>query len=417
MEDPQIFTRPPKETATQSWLIVLVVSVLIFLIAPFGRILRDVVSGTWGAHSFLYGAGGVVVLLMVWGLVAIRRSARHGVPGIVVIALTGGIYGALIYGARGGSPVEAVHYVLYGVLGLLLFRAYVHHVRDYSIYALVLIAGTMIGLMDEIIQWVAPDRHFDTRDIWMNLTGVALVQIAIAFGVRPPLVADWPDRWALGRVCHTAAVLTGMLFLCHLNTPAAVSAYVKPLPFLDFLTTQDDAMIEYGHLHAAPGGGSFKSRLTLGGLHDADAAFADRPPPGAFEARTWEGFQSFIQTHPAHLYPALHEARVHIRSRDVNRKRAKTTISPDRAQRHATFALQEHRILAQFFPRLYAASIHFWPPSEAETMAAQALKGLTRQSKVSAHLITAYTRSQALWFLGLLTPLLAFTGYRCRRQR
>ncbi len=84
----------------------------------------------------------------------------------------------LTFGLKAGSPEEAVHYLQYGMLSLLLYRAFTHRVRDYSIYAAVIIAGTMVGMVDETVQWLTPGRHFGVRDIWLNFTAVALVQAA-----------------------------------------------------------------------------------------------------------------------------------------------------------------------------------------------------------------------------------------------
>ena len=65
--------------------------------------------------------------------------------------------------------VERIHFIEYAVLGLLISRAV--DVRSLSgiIYTGCLI--TLIGVVDEIIQWFLPNRVGDMRDVFMNSVG------------------------------------------------------------------------------------------------------------------------------------------------------------------------------------------------------------------------------------------------------
>ena len=65
--------------------------------------------------------------------------------------------------------VERIHFIEYAVLGLLISRAV--DVRSLSciIYTGCLI--TLIGAVDEIIQWFLPNRVGDMRDVFMNSVG------------------------------------------------------------------------------------------------------------------------------------------------------------------------------------------------------------------------------------------------------
>ena len=61
---------------------------------------------------------------------------------------------------------ERVHFIQYGLLGLLVSRAY-----KISSFKMLLVSGLLIvsvGLVDEIIQWYLPNRYGDIRDIVMN---------------------------------------------------------------------------------------------------------------------------------------------------------------------------------------------------------------------------------------------------------
>ena len=65
--------------------------------------------------------------------------------------------------------VERIHFVEYALLGLLISRA-VNITNFHSIiYAGCMV--TLIGAVDEIIQWFLPNRFGDMRDVFMNSVG------------------------------------------------------------------------------------------------------------------------------------------------------------------------------------------------------------------------------------------------------
>ena len=65
--------------------------------------------------------------------------------------------------------VERIHFVEYAVLGLLISRAVNVRTLHGIIYTGCLI--TLIGALDEIIQWFLPNRVGDMRDVFMNSVG------------------------------------------------------------------------------------------------------------------------------------------------------------------------------------------------------------------------------------------------------
>ncbi|SVC01392.1 uncharacterized protein METZ01_LOCUS254246 [marine metagenome] len=65
--------------------------------------------------------------------------------------------------------VERIHFIEYAVLGLLISRAV-----DVRTLSGIIITGcliTLIGAVDEIIQWFLPNRVGDMRDVFMNSVG------------------------------------------------------------------------------------------------------------------------------------------------------------------------------------------------------------------------------------------------------
>jgi len=65
--------------------------------------------------------------------------------------------------------VERIHFVQYAVLGLLISRAVNVRALNGIIYTGCLV--TLIGSIDEIIQWFLPNRVGDMRDVFMNSVG------------------------------------------------------------------------------------------------------------------------------------------------------------------------------------------------------------------------------------------------------
>ena len=65
--------------------------------------------------------------------------------------------------------VERIHFIEYAVLGLLISRAVDVRTLHGIIYTGCLV--TLIGAVDEIIQWFLPNRVGDMRDVFMNSVG------------------------------------------------------------------------------------------------------------------------------------------------------------------------------------------------------------------------------------------------------
>ena len=262
-EKDRVFERPPRESEFLSWLFVAVWSGVIYVTIPFVRIGVRYVREEWGRETFTYGVTVAVVLAAAAGIALLLSSRRRSWAAYAWLLGVAGLVVYLTFDLQEDSPEEAVHYLQYGILSLLLYRAFVHRVRDVSVYAAATIAGSIIGMVDETIQWLTPKRYFGVRDIWLNFTAVALVQMALATGIRPRLVAGWPDGAGWQRLCRLGAVAVAVFGLCHLNTPERIAWYTAKIPVLGFIDYKDSLMIEYGYLHGDAATGWFRSRLTV----------------------------------------------------------------------------------------------------------------------------------------------------------
>ena len=132
--------------------------------------------GVWALEIVAYllvaaGAAGVVWAgLKVWAKCA--ASERVWIAGAL------GAYGVGTFSAR--VPQERLHYLGYGLLAMLL---YVGLARDRGepgkgstlVPALsAMLAGSLVGFVDELLQIAWPRRYFDWADVGVNVVAVGL---------------------------------------------------------------------------------------------------------------------------------------------------------------------------------------------------------------------------------------------------
>jgi len=93
-------------------------------------------------------------------------------------------------------PEEQVYFIEYGILSALVYVALSHGVKSKSIYIISAIIVFTFGTIDEIIQWVLPNRCFNIRDLVMNGIAGILVQLLIAMVInkRKDVLVDYIEN-------------------------------------------------------------------------------------------------------------------------------------------------------------------------------------------------------------------------------
>lgn len=378
--------------------------------------MTDFVVDRWGREIFTYAISGVVVLIWLAALAFLVKRRSRSISNFIWLFCIGGVYVYLAGALKGGSPEEAIHYVLYAGLGVLLYRAFTHRVRDHSIYVVATLVGTLIGIIDEVIQWVVPGRYFDTRDIWLNFTGLALVQVALAKGIRPQIISGWPEFTSLRRVCLVGAIVAAVLGLCHFNTPDNIVYYTDRISPLRFFQDFDDVMFEFAYRYEDPETGPFRSRLTLEELKVANQTRAQSGARILDQFQGREKYRDFLKIYTAAKDPFLHEARAHLFSRDANLELGETVVDVDVSRQAYTYAYREHQILQKYFGELYSASSSQWPVELKKKVEGNLISGLTRESLVGRGLLTTYTQRQALLFFSFLVIALLVSARHLGRR-
>lgn len=410
-----MFDHAPKEREALSWAYAVFWAGLTYVTVPYVRVGVTYVSQNMGSGIFTYTVAVLVVLAAVWALYSIRHRLTVwsclwlvGIAGLIVF---------LAFGLAGESPVEAVHYVQYGTLSILLFRAFSHRISDYSIYVAVTLTGTLAGMVDETIQWLTPDRFFDLRDVWLNCKATALVQIGLAAGIRPKMISGWPGWASMKRVCLLGAVTLGYFGLCLQNTPERVAWYAQSVPGLGFVNPLHNVMVEYGHLHGADTPVSFRSRLTLEELGQAASRHAepDAPDLDFIHDREIEADYSFRALLLTNVF--LYEGRLHQLRRDQRLVRAEESDNAGRKAQDFAAAYWENAILQDHFSEVAQGTRYEWSPEMASEVRAAADLSQAYHSSISTHLVVAFNARQlALLSLCGVVALL-FGAILCQRAQ
>ena len=399
---------PPRERESTSWALLVAWTLVIWAAVPFAPALRDVVALAWGRSFFTYAVIAVIVAAALTLLVRLRRRQTSLSAPVWLVAV--GIVFAWYAWALRDIPEEAVHLVEYAVLGLLSFRAFSHRLRDPTIYLCGTAVGTLVGIVDEGLQWVAPNRYWTGSDLGINLVASALVQVAIARGLEPKIIGQPTSAvgWRYFARCSAAVVV--VLAATLLNTPERIGWYATRVPGLEFLLTTESVMFEYGYLYEDPEAGIFRSRLPPDALSRADRERGVEVGR-ILDAYPEERYKEFLNTYTPVSDPFAHEARVHLYSRDKRRQlmQEPELTSLDFAT-HAKHAYREHMILERFFPNTLAHSGADLAQEEVARLdearwPEARLRAKDAESWVSGHLVTRYSEGQVM-----LVLLLALLG-------
>ena len=409
-------TIPAAKSPALAWTGVCAWTVVIFLTIPVARKIQAALEQRAAPGIYVAAAAAVAALFLLFGLYHVLREA--GPAAYRRLGWLVGLGGLCVWLFRTQlqTPVEAMHFIQYGVLGLLFFRAWRLSAPDMLVYPVAWLSTGLVAWLDEFLQWLMPGRYWDYRDVRLNLLAGGLALLAIAAIFRPGGLArsgrGQSRRW-LFRLAGALWLALGLSLAC---TPAGVDRIAARIPRLKFLYNNESVMTEFGLRHEIAGIGTFKSRFTLEELAQGDAARADRLGAAMRPAGSLTDFKEFRRRYPVTADPFLFEAASRLRRRDHYYATAwkYRETDPPRMAYHLAVAWGENQILERFFPRLLAAARCQWP---AERRAACLVAGDLRTPYTSienGHLITGFSEAQAwaLWLAG--GGLLGLAGFGWR---
>lgn len=409
---------PPRGKEWASWLFAGLWSIIIFVTIPAARTLQEFVEARWGGEIFTYL---VILTIIIAGVVAVthllrlRAASRSGYIWILVVL---GIFVGYTIELR-NYPEEAVHFVQYGLLGLLVYRALSHRIRDVSIYFSAAIISATVGILDEAIQWIAPLRFWGLHDIWLNFFAGSLIQLAIAKGLTPTIISGPPAASSVRLFCRLSAGALLLLGASLINTPARIAWYTDRIPVLAFLKTNLSVMAEYGYLYVDPAIGTFRSRFSPTKLREIDAN------RGTEAARILDRFRGdetvywdFLQKYTPVNDPFVHEARVHLFRRD--RYLTKSEKFPHDKKTHRyylTVAFRENAIMEKYFSSTLHYSAYNLRGEQVTFLKENQLSDLEYESPVGQALFTRIREWQLVGALGLAMLGLTVANHFYGRDR
>ncbi|MDP6580622.1 MAG: VanZ family protein [Vicinamibacterales bacterium] len=165
------------------------VSLLFIAWSPYMGLVRDALKDALG-DAFTLALGlllAVTVLAVVtWGVRRVRARRLQGVGlMLTAVALFVGYAWMMRTGAPDVDAVERVHFVEYGLVATLFYRA----MAGSSLAAVVpmtLLVGTLVGIGEEWVQWLVPTRVGDVRDVILNFYALGC-GLLFAIGLAPPV--------------------------------------------------------------------------------------------------------------------------------------------------------------------------------------------------------------------------------------
>jgi hypothetical protein len=169
--------RPALDARLQRLARVLLPLVLLAIYATLGVV--RVVSNALRDANLLRVTVAVLFGLVAVGLAAaFARTPRLRRPSSLLAALAvAGVYGVVLWPME--SPEERVHFLEYGLVGVLAFFALPLGWADGKRAAVAALVTAAAGWVDEGIQALLPSRYYDLRDVGFNALAGALALVAL----------------------------------------------------------------------------------------------------------------------------------------------------------------------------------------------------------------------------------------------
>lgn len=373
---PALSTANCQPSTARRFALALGVAAAVILSAPFAQQAFTAASAAWPRQFRALGisaTAGPAAVALVAALVRIRefRALRYMA---LALGFTIGAGYILINGLGFG---ESFHFVEYGLLALLFYRAWrprgPEGEADASLVLLPLLSGAVAGVLDEWFQWFLPFRVGEARDVGLNT-------VALGCGLLVAIAVGPPTRVTLALRPRSLRRVGGL-------AGAVVVAFA-----LFFQSVHLGYDIADGEI------GVFRSRYSAAGL---DAAARAR-------AETWRDRPPVVVRRVSREDQYLSEGIWHVQRRN-----------DAWAAGDAFGAWRENLILEEYYapvldaPSYSSTSGHRWPPEQRADAAARAA------ADHRAYVSTAYPTPSYAWprtiYWGAHAMLLAAIAALCWR--
>ena len=166
-----------------------VVAAAFVVSAPFIGGLRSQLRSSFPGQ-FVWIVGSIVGLLVAAAVVAAlaRIRERRGPRYAAIAAALAGAVAFARWHATGRAEIDVVelfHFVEYGIITLLFYRAW-KPAGDLSVLVLPVLAGLLVGTCEEWLQWFIPVRVGEMNDVFLNSAAIAC-GLVFSLGADPPV--------------------------------------------------------------------------------------------------------------------------------------------------------------------------------------------------------------------------------------
>lgn len=149
------------------------------------EVLREYTEGSIRYLGILAVAGVAVALIVqVWRRVGLTRWAPY-----LALLLIAPVYVVLL-NRYALFPSERLHLVEYGFMGSFLFRALRFDLSERRAYIASFLITVLVGIGDECVQWILPQRFFEVKDIQLNALSGCLGLLLLRFVVESSKAAS-----------------------------------------------------------------------------------------------------------------------------------------------------------------------------------------------------------------------------------
>jgi hypothetical protein len=187
----------------------------IIVSAPFAQQLFMQLSERWPEQLDVIGFTVTAIPAAVVGGVALWRIRDRYLLRYSLAVLGIGLGAAYIL-RTDLSFAEAFHFAEYGLLAILFYRVWTD-LDDWAIVALPLVAGALVGTLDEWVQWFIPIRAGEMRDVVINVvatSGGLLLATAIDTPRRLRFALERRSRVLIAQWAAITMVAFALFFYC-----------------------------------------------------------------------------------------------------------------------------------------------------------------------------------------------------------
>lgn len=358
---------------TRKWLAAGLFSVVIFLTLPLGPAIRDFLYDTFGKWFVIYFVGTTLAAGLVAAFIVVFRRERRFHPlRMAWLVAIGCLYWWFLKRTF-QVPIESVHFIEYGILSVLVYRALRESFDETWIFVVSSLVTYTVGMVDELIQWALPNRVGAMRDVLFNAVSGVLVQVLLWKVVVPPGLSKGLPARSFRPAAFLAAAniaFTG-LFLALVNG--------------------------FGYRTSDPDVGVFFSRMRPEEILETDSSNSGRYAE-ALDSAYDESYEAFLE---ATSDPFLYELRVHLFRRDRHYETESFHV-----------ACCEQQFLEKYFGNTLSQSRYRWQDGQDAVCRKRKPNCARYRSPVSEELIVRYGPGQLWAATGLLTLFFAFLGTR-----